>query len=145
LRDHGVTVRRGGSFDRWDLEVRGGLLGGARLSMVNEEHGRGQQLLRFRCWPRWSVWILLPLGITLPLSIAAALDHAWLDLAVLGILAFMALERAFRSAMMALATLVSALRRAETTMPSLHRVEGGKPSRSPITASQLQGERASNE
>ena len=30
LRARGARVRRGGAYDRWDLEVRGGLLGAAR-------------------------------------------------------------------------------------------------------------------
>jgi hypothetical protein len=45
-------VRRGGDFDRWDLEVRGGLFGSARLLAAVEEHGQGQQMVRARTWPR---------------------------------------------------------------------------------------------
>src|SRR5205814_174842 len=37
----GAVVQRGGDFDRWDLEVRGGLLGSARMLMAIEEHGGG--------------------------------------------------------------------------------------------------------
>ena len=51
LHQLGARVRRGGVFDRWDLEVRGGLLGGVRLLMVIEEHGTGQ-LVRLRVWPK---------------------------------------------------------------------------------------------
>jgi len=43
---------RGGDFDRWDLEVRGGALGAVRLCMAVEDHGSGTQLFRFRSWPR---------------------------------------------------------------------------------------------
>jgi GT2 family glycosyltransferase len=49
-----VTVRRGGDYDRWDLEVRGGSLGGARVRMTIEEHGSGKQMARYRVWPRWA-------------------------------------------------------------------------------------------
>jgi hypothetical protein len=48
----GVRVVRGGDFDRWDLEARLGLVGGARLLMAVEEHGAGRQLFRFRAWAR---------------------------------------------------------------------------------------------
>ena len=54
LRDEGSTVLRGGVFDRFDLEVRGGTSGAARLLVSIEEHGAGRQLIRTRIWPRWS-------------------------------------------------------------------------------------------
>src|SRR5919201_2159351 len=52
MRGQHVPVRRGGSYDRWDLEVRGGILGSARLRMGAEDHAGGAQLVRFRSWPR---------------------------------------------------------------------------------------------
>jgi hypothetical protein len=42
------AVRRGGDFDRWDLEVRGGLLGYIRAIGMIEEHGAGKQAFRLR-------------------------------------------------------------------------------------------------
>ncbi|HEU4371138.1 MAG TPA: glycosyltransferase [Methylomirabilota bacterium] len=76
LRETGLPVRRGGDFDAWDLEVPGGLLGGARLVMLVEEHGVGRQLARFRAWSRCS-----PVGVALAavlgaLALAALLDGA---------------------------------------------------------------------
>jgi hypothetical protein len=47
-------VERGGDFERWDLQVRGGGLGASRMRMAVEEHGGGKQFLRFRVWPRCS-------------------------------------------------------------------------------------------
>ena len=44
----------GGDFERWDLHVRGGMLGPMRMRMAVEEHGAGRQLLRIRSWPRFS-------------------------------------------------------------------------------------------
>ena len=52
LRGRGAAVRRGGDFDRWDLELRAGMLGSVRIDLVVEEHGQGKQLVRFRAWPR---------------------------------------------------------------------------------------------
>jgi GT2 family glycosyltransferase len=74
LRETGVAARRGGDFDAWDLEVPGGLLGGARLMMLVEEHGDGRQLARFRAWPRCS-----PVGVAISailggLALAAVTD-----------------------------------------------------------------------
>ena len=50
-RMRAVTLR-GGDHDRWDLEVRGGMVGGLRLLMLVEEHGAGRQIVRVRMWPR---------------------------------------------------------------------------------------------
>jgi GT2 family glycosyltransferase len=70
LQAAGAVTRRGGPFDRWDLEIRGGALGAARLRMVVEEHGAGRQLVRCRCWPRVS---LRSAGVVLgPAAVAAA-------------------------------------------------------------------------
>jgi hypothetical protein len=55
LREAGAIVRRGGDFDRWDLEVRGGIVAGSQLLMAIEEHGGGKQLARFRVSPHWSI------------------------------------------------------------------------------------------
>jgi glycosyltransferase involved in cell wall biosynthesis len=51
LATTGIGVRRGGDFDRWDLEVRNCPLGTARLLLGVEELGGGAQLVRYRCWP----------------------------------------------------------------------------------------------
>jgi O-antigen biosynthesis protein len=76
LRSEGVVVPRGGDYDCWDLEVRGGLLGSARLRMGIEDHGGGKQLVRFRVWPRCT-----RLGVSLTvlfaaLAVGAAHDRA---------------------------------------------------------------------
>jgi hypothetical protein len=52
IRAEHVPVRRGGSYDRWDLETGGGMLGSARVRMATEDHAGGAQLVRFRSWPR---------------------------------------------------------------------------------------------
>ncbi len=52
LRGRGAVVARGGEFDRWDLEVRGGAAGGCRILAVVEEHGNGDQMMRVSAWPR---------------------------------------------------------------------------------------------
>jgi GT2 family glycosyltransferase len=55
LRAQGGMVRRGGDFDRWDLEVRWSSFGCARVLMAVEEHGGGHQLVRIRTWPVWAL------------------------------------------------------------------------------------------
>ena len=54
-------VNRGSDFDRWDLQVRTGPLGVARVLFASEDHGGGRQLGRFRWWvqtSRIAVWIV---------------------------------------------------------------------------------------
>src|SRR5205823_3444057 len=51
LRAEGACVLRGGRHDRWDLEVRGGFFGAARLLLGVEDHPGGHQMLRLRWWP----------------------------------------------------------------------------------------------
>jgi hypothetical protein len=86
LRKAGVFVRRGGDYDRWDLEVRAGLLGSARLLMAVEDHGAGNQFVRLRLWPKGSLLELLLPVLFASLSVAAALDNAWVASAILSLL-----------------------------------------------------------
>jgi O-antigen biosynthesis protein len=86
LRSGGASVLRGGSFDSWDLEVRGGALGSVRVRALVEEHGNGRQFVRLHSHPKLgrlaSVGVL---GI-LFLSVAPALvgDRS-LSLVLIGI------------------------------------------------------------
>jgi O-antigen biosynthesis protein len=74
LRDYGAIVARGGNFDRWDLEVRGGVLGTVRLLMTIEEHGQGRQLVRLRLWP--AGWQRLLRGLLLVAIVVIAATPA---------------------------------------------------------------------
>lgn len=76
IREDGGLVLSGGDFDRWDLEVRSGLAA-ARLLMAVEEHGQGNQMVRFRVWPRWSRGGLALILLATLLSLLAIADQAW--------------------------------------------------------------------
>jgi hypothetical protein len=77
LQEAGAVTSRGGDLDRWDLEVRGGLVSTGRLLMAIEEHGGGRQLVRFQLVPRltWlgAIWV----GGALVLAALAVVDNAW--------------------------------------------------------------------
>jgi hypothetical protein len=110
LRSTGTVFRHGGGFDRWDLEVRGGIFGGARMRSAIEEHGGGRQLVRFRVWPRGSHFAQLGLvSCIVALVWAAALGHTALTGAFAGVL-FVVLLRVFLETSSALAALLPALR-----------------------------------
>jgi hypothetical protein len=76
LLSAGAAFQCGGDFDRWELHVRGGLLGAARIRIVVEEHGAGRQLARYRVWPRCSRMAVALLGALAGLTAAAAVDNA---------------------------------------------------------------------
>jgi len=111
LRTFGAVAIRGGGYDRWDLEVVGGMLGYARLSMAVEYHGDGRQLLRIRSWPQCSV---VGLALTLlfsALSAKAALDHGWAASAVLGGTSILVALWTLRECAAATAAFLGAVRR----------------------------------
>jgi hypothetical protein len=85
-----LSVRRGGDFDRWDLEIRGGLLGSTRVLMAVEDHGAGAQLVRLRSWPRIASGGIVLIALLGALAAGAVLDGALLAAVplALGALAF---------------------------------------------------------
>ncbi|MEJ7575677.1 MAG: glycosyltransferase [Pyrinomonadaceae bacterium] len=111
LRERGACVMRGGDFDRWDLEVRGGLLGCARTLMMVEEHGGGKQLARFRVWPKCSpkgsIIILALYGLALSAAFnSTAFDGACIAAACLGAAASFLVVRAYHECAAAIETLL---------------------------------------
>jgi glycosyltransferase involved in cell wall biosynthesis len=113
LRKAGVCVRRGGDYDRWDLEVRTGLLGFARLLMAVEDHGAGNQFVRVRLWPKCSLLEVLLPALFASLSAAAALDKAWLASAILGLMSFFMTIRSLRGCGTAVATILRTLHKSD--------------------------------
>jgi O-antigen biosynthesis protein len=83
-RDQGAAVFAGGSWDRWDLHLRGGLLGAARLRMGVEEHGGGRQLVRFEVVPHVSLLAVAVVVALVAATTAAAFVAAWPSALVLG-------------------------------------------------------------
>ena len=77
-------VRRGGDFDRWDLEARAGLMGAVRTRLAVEEHGGGNQLVRLRCWPRWSRTGLVAIASLTAIAATAVITGAPAAGALLG-------------------------------------------------------------
>jgi O-antigen biosynthesis protein len=68
----GGLVRSGGPFDRWDLDLRAGPLGGVKIRTAVEEHGSGRQLMRAKIWPRISTGGSIGAGLLVLLS-----AYAW--------------------------------------------------------------------
>ncbi len=98
----GAVVLRGSEYDRWDLEVRSGFLGAARLRMAVEEHGAGRQLWRLRVWPKVTRSGLVIFGVTALLAVLALNGAGWIAGAVLSLASVGFTIRKFRECMWAM-------------------------------------------
>ena len=109
LRAEHACVLCGDAHDGWDLEVRGGILGAARLLVGVEDHHGGKQMIRVRWWPKIPVrgpFLTLALGAA---AAVAAHAHAWLAVAAPGIGAVLPLVQIVEQCMAAMATLQRAV------------------------------------
>jgi hypothetical protein len=82
-RPEATSILAGGPFDRWDLQIRTGALGAARIRFAVEEHGHGNQLVRARAWPVWSRGGIALLGLASAFGLSAAVGHARVSAALL--------------------------------------------------------------
>ncbi len=98
LRAELTFVRSGGSFDAWDLEARGGILGGIRIVTAIEDIAPGGQMTRIRLRPWWPLHGLIVFSIATLLALSAALAQAWLVAAFAGFAALGLFARAFYEA-----------------------------------------------
>jgi O-antigen biosynthesis protein len=108
LESTGVASRRGGPADHWDLEVRVGAFGRARLLGTIEEHGNGRQMVRWRVWPAaWTrpVAVALAAGV---LASLAAMDDGPVAAAALATIAGLVLVRTILDVGQGLGTLIVA-------------------------------------
>jgi hypothetical protein len=75
LQRAGVSVMRGTDFDRWDLEVRGGLLTAVRVKLMTEDLGEERQLVRWNMTPRVAPAAVLAVALCAMVAIAAIRQH----------------------------------------------------------------------
>jgi O-antigen biosynthesis protein len=84
IRRVSPAVGPGGDYDRWDLQLRGGVFGVVRVLATVEEHGGGRQLVRFRAWPvpsRAAVGVATALAAVAVVAAAAGSTLATIALA----------------------------------------------------------------
>lgn len=104
-----IPCHAGGDYDGWDLQVNGGVLGGARLKMAIEEHGAGKQMLKFRIRRRFGVVAVLLFSLFSLLVLAGVLDEVWLVSGVLASGAFLLAVRAMLESASAMSALSGAI------------------------------------
>ena len=76
LKVEEVILNHGGEFDSWDLGIRAGLFGSARILMTQEEHGSDKQLVRFKIRARISPLAMALIVMLVPIALIAVLDGA---------------------------------------------------------------------
>ena len=84
LRAEGAVARQGNNYERWDLEIIGGMFGSVRMLMAIEDHGAGTQLVRIRSWPRCRNAATALAALFTILIVAAAFDRALVVVVVFG-------------------------------------------------------------
>lgn len=94
LKQTGAVVIPGGDYDHWDLKIRGGLFGRAKLQMVTEEHGSGKQYLRFRIYAKYSKFALALIIAFGVMSIASGIAGSWVASTASGLIAILITFRA---------------------------------------------------
>jgi hypothetical protein len=113
LREQGVVPRRGDDFAQWDLEVRVGSLGAARIFVAVEHHGDGRQLLRVRWRPRCSTGGLLLTTLSAGLAFGAFRDQRPWVAAVFGTAALLVTAWTLGQCAAATAVFLAAIRKIE--------------------------------
>jgi GT2 family glycosyltransferase len=113
IRETGAAVRCGGGFDQWDLEIRGGVLGAARLWSSVEEHGQGRQLTLIRVAPQFRLLALALVAILFAAAAAAAWFHAILSPILLAVAAVVLVYRCLHESAVAITTVVEVLKHDE--------------------------------
>jgi GT2 family glycosyltransferase len=110
LKAQKAPVRRGGAFDTWDLEIRGGVFASVRCRLGVEEYPGGKQYLRFRSWPVFSsgaAVMALPAGFAL----LARSHHAPWAAAIFAVVAVLLVLRALEECAAATVCLLQVLER----------------------------------
>jgi O-antigen biosynthesis protein len=127
LRAARACVLRGEEHDTWDLEVRGGILGAARVLMGAEDHPGAKQLIRVRWWPRVPMrGPILALGFA-ALTAAAAHARAWPAVVVLALGGVLPILHILEQCMGAMATVGRAVERMSRPKEKRRAPEGAMP------------------
>ena len=83
-----MTSRRGGDFDKWDIQTGNKLFASVKAQLTIEDHGAGKQFLKLRCKPAISLFSLLSSGLLIFISILAIISGKWLIAGFFGLLVF---------------------------------------------------------
>ncbi|MDX2046785.1 MAG: glycosyltransferase [Chitinophagaceae bacterium] len=103
-----TRVRRGGQYDQWDLQASCGFFSSSRGLLTIEEHGGGKQLLRFKCFAKYSSAGIALITLFGALSFLAAADKAYVVSTMLGFFAVTLVTKYFTDTARSMHELTSA-------------------------------------
>jgi len=72
-----TRVKRGGDYDKWDLQIRNGLYSKARGLLAIEEHGAGKQFIRFKCKAHYTLNAFLIPAFVFLIAVVSAAKQQW--------------------------------------------------------------------
>jgi len=81
-----ARVKRGGDFDKWDINTKNGLFTTAKGVLTIEEHGAKKQYIKFKYWVDYSLGGLLLIVILTSITAFAAFEERWIVTVMLAIL-----------------------------------------------------------
>lgn len=84
-----TTTQRGGDFDRWDIQLRNGIVSVNRAVLTIEEHGAGKQFVRLKTWTLPSRSNLVFTTFLLSVTIMAFTAQAWIVAGILTLVVLM--------------------------------------------------------
>ena len=116
VKHRGAAVRRGGAYDLWDLEVRGGFFASARTRMAVESYPRGRQYLCFYCFPTLPGPACVLAVLPAVMATVAAWQHAWWAAGALAALSGVLVLRALGDAAAAMGCLAAAFASCEQVL-----------------------------
>jgi len=81
-----ARVKRGGDFDKWDIQTKNGLFSTAKGILTIEEHGADKQYVKLKYWSQYALNGIILTVFLAVLSVFAALDNSWIVSIIFGAL-----------------------------------------------------------
>jgi hypothetical protein len=106
LQAAGTVVMRGDEFVRWDLRVRGGLIGGVHVRQLTEDLKEGAQLVRLYARPTCSRRGAITITFCSMVSIGFALENMPIAAALTAMVVMLLAAILLRECGAAMATLI---------------------------------------
>ncbi len=125
LNHHRVSVKRGGDFDRWDLETGCGLFACSRGLLTIEEHGGGKQYLKFRCWSDISRIAVFLSSFFAVLTLVAVASEAFIVSIIFGIISLLVVWRVLKNSAKGTHILSQAFLNQDVSKPTISEIEEG--------------------
>lgn len=105
-----MLARRGGDFDRWDLQTGNRLFAYASCLLTVEEHGAGKQYVKIKSTVSYARFIMSIITIMTSISAIAFYYHQWLIAMLFGILGILGAAKALSEKVNVLHSLEAAVK-----------------------------------